>query len=263
MRGLGVKQDVAAAIKLFEHCAEQGAAGCSYELAMAYMAGNGVKKDESKALSLFKHAGMGGNGASQLIVGERYLKGQDGSPDLEQARKWLRWAAYSGETRAVELLVDIYKTASAAKPDVELAVTLGDICLHGKGLVRNHAMAAAWFQKAADLGSRLAMNNLGDMYENGQGEVGRNLEKALDLYRKSAELGEGLAFFSLGTMYEEGHGVSKSLPTAYAYYLLAQRFGYRSGNLRKGILQKALSDVDKKQAEQVASAWKSSMPLPK
>ena len=48
-------------------------------------------------------------------------------------------------------------------------VNLGNIYLHGNGVVPNDAEAAKWFALAAEQGDVKAQNNLGVMYANGKG----------------------------------------------------------------------------------------------
>lgn len=48
-------------------------------------------------------------------------------------------------------------------------INLGNIYLHGNGVVPNDAEAAKWFALAAEQGDVKAQNNLGVMYANGKG----------------------------------------------------------------------------------------------
>ena len=68
------------------------------------------------------------------------------------------------------------------------------------------------------------MNNLGTMYENGNGVI-QSLELAVDYYRRAAEQGNADAQFNLGRMYEEGLGVEQSYELAIEYYQQAAEQG--------------------------------------
>src|SRR5207247_4375042 len=65
-------------------------------------------------------------------------------------------------------------------------------------------------EKAADQGYAQAQNNLGTLYENGEG-VPKDLRKAAKLYQKAADQGYALAQNNLGLLYENGEGVPKDL----------------------------------------------------
>jgi TPR repeat protein len=52
----------------------------------------------------------------------------------------------------------------------------------------DYAKAREWFQKAAEAGDLLAMNNLGVYYSNGQGGV-QDYHKAREWFQKAAEAG--------------------------------------------------------------------------
>jgi TPR repeat protein len=74
------------------------------------------------------------------------------------------------------------------------------------GLPRDEAVAATWFQKAAEQGQVNAQTFLGYMYEEGRGGLAKDDAKAADWYRKAADLGESNAQRNLGLMYFDGRG---------------------------------------------------------
>ena len=64
--------------------------------------------------------------------------------------------------------------------------SLGFAYDYGKGgLTEDEAKAVEWYQKAAEAGDAIAMNNLGDYYEYGP----KDEAKAMEWYRKAAEAG--------------------------------------------------------------------------
>src|SRR5262245_23337140 len=73
----------------------------------------------------------------------------------------------------------------------------------------NYAKALAEFEKLAADGDPLAMNNVGLMYNHGQG-TGVDNAKAKQWYERSAKLGNPSAMNNLGVMYEKGEGVPKN-----------------------------------------------------
>lgn len=66
--------------------------------------------------------------------------------------------------------------------------------------------AVRLYRLGVDKGSALAQNNLGTMYEAGEGALPRNEREAQRLYRLAADQGLPGAQSNLGTMYASGHG---------------------------------------------------------
>jgi len=69
---------------------------------------------------------------------------------------------------------------------------LGLMYQNGQGTKRDYAAALRWFKAGADAGDSGAMNNLGIMYELGQG-VPRDPAEAAKWYKAAAEAGEPTA----------------------------------------------------------------------
>src|SRR6202007_2864630 len=89
----------------------------------------------------------------------------------------------------------LYKaTLDAPLPLVQKAATagyidamndLGVLYQNGQGVAQNYDKAREWFQKAADAGNADAMNNLGELYYHGRG-VARDHTPARDWHAKAA-----------------------------------------------------------------------------
>jgi hypothetical protein len=76
----------------------------------------------------------------------------------------------------------------------------------GRACRRDLGKAAALYQKAADQGHAAEQNNLGLLYQHGEG-VPKDLGKAAELYQKAADQGNADAQYNLGWLYEYGRGV--------------------------------------------------------
>ena len=63
---------------------------------------------------------------------------------------------------------------------------LGVMYDNGEGVIKDAAEAVKWFRKAAEQGYAYAQNNLGVMYEYGNGVI-KDAAEAVKLYRKAAE----------------------------------------------------------------------------
>lgn len=256
--GYGVTKDPAQAIKLFELCAEKRWESCVYQLGLVYEAGDGVKQDVAKAQTLYERAAAEGSAAAQLLLAQRYLASDANSG---KARILLLKAARGGEEKAFDLLGEMIEQSFKNKPDIELMEELARIREFGNGSAFNYAEAVKWYAKAVDLGSHFAMNNLGDMYENGF-SVEKNLDKAIALYRRAAASGFGFAFYSLGNLYEKGLGVQPNPRLAFMYYALANRNGVKQAESLRDNVSKKLDTTERQSAETLVAAWSPSKPIP-
>ncbi len=105
--------------------------------------------------------------------------------------------------------------ATAAERGSDSAqVLLAVIYLHGDGgYGRNEALAANWFEKAAQQGNAYAAQMLGDFYAEGRG-VEKNLKLAADWREKAAKRGNTRAQVKLAQMYLAGEGIGKNADQA-------------------------------------------------
>jgi uncharacterized RDD family membrane protein YckC len=134
-------------------------------------------------------------------------------------------------TRKRQALHDlIARTVVLVRPDkkrvqrwiVVLCVIIGlmEASLPGFGFMATELALKrkpADLQKAADQGNARAQNDLGWLYENGQG-VPKDLGKAADLYQKAADQGDADAQFNLGNLYRDGRGVPQDSEKAIELY---------------------------------------------
>ena len=157
--------------------------------------------------------------------------------------------------------------AARATPVCEAAVTASPndgrlMLLLGKSLDkgRDYVAAAEWYQRAVNAGETAAINNLGTLYEVGQGvpqdyakafelyqegakvedpqainnlgwfyetgsAVKRDYAKARELYEKAADLGNAMAINNLGALYDNGYGVPRDSAKAKQFYEQAEELG--------------------------------------
>ena len=111
----------------------------------------------------------------------------------------------------------------------------------GNGVTKDFKKAVSYYEKAVDLGSADAMNNLGFCYEEGKG-VDQNYGKALELYTKAAEKNHARAQYHIATFYEKGCGVKKNWKTAKEWYEKAAANG--DADAKKRLTQPAPSLLD-------------------
>ena len=122
---------------------------------------------------------------------------------------------------------------AAARPLFEQAAELGNadalnelglMYNDGNGVEQDYTKARTYYEQAAELGSQYAMCNLGWMYEHGQG-VEADGKKAAAFYEQAAELGNADALNELGLMYNDGNGVEQDYTKARTYYEQAAELG--------------------------------------
>ena len=82
---------------------------------------------------------------------------------------------------------------------------------------------AKLYRASADLGFAGAQNNLGDLYESGEG-VPQNQKVAIYWYTRAAERGEPTAYFSLASLLSEGSNDTEILAESMKFATLAFMF---------------------------------------
>mgnify|MGYP001355637682 CR=1 FL=1 len=101
---------------------------------------------------------------------------------------------------------------------------LGVLYQRGQGVPRDYAQARAWFEKAAAQGLPGAMYNMGMLYLRGYG-VPVDATRAAAWLEKAAALEEPEAQFYLGLLHYRGEGVPKDLAVAAYWFEKAAAAG--------------------------------------
>jgi TPR repeat protein len=99
----------------------------------------------------------------------------------------------------------------------------------------NFSQAAKLYRKAADQGHAAAQNNLGEMYEGGEG-VATDEAEAVKWYRKAADQDYAVAQKNLGEKYKLGRGVAKDGAEAEKWYRSAADLGDTSAQTILGLM---------------------------
>ena len=110
---------------------------------------------------------------------------------------------------ALEMVKIVGAAEAGALKDGEAAYQRGD-----------YATALRLFRSLADLGDAFAQDDLGVMYDNGQG-VPQDFAEALKWYRLAANQGDAGGQANLGLMYAAGHGVPQDYAEAVKWLRLA------------------------------------------
>ena len=139
-------------------------------------------------------------------------------------------AAYKRGDYAIAL--QSYRKA-ADQGDARAQNNLGAMYENGQGVPQSYTEAIRWYRLAADQGDATAQNNLGSMYSYGRG-VPQNYAEAMKWFRLAADQGDAKAQHNLGVMNESGQGVPQSYTEAMRWYRLAADQGYANAQNNLG-----------------------------
>ncbi len=116
-------------------------------------------------------------------------------------------------------------TTAANKGDAEAQNNLGLLYDKGEGVAQDYNQAVSWYRKAAEKGFAAAQNNLGLSYAKGQG-VPQDNKRAVSWFRKAADQGYLEAQINLGAMYANGRGVAQDYNEAASWFRTAAEKGF-------------------------------------
>jgi localization factor PodJL len=128
---------------------------------------------------------------------------------------------------------DLRNAAAAGAPaaQFEMAARYAD----GRGVTKDLAQAAAWFERAAQQEFAPAQYRLGAMYEKGLG-TDRDLDKAREWYQRAAERGHVKAMHNLAVLVAEGAAGKPDYGSAAQWFRTAAEHGVRDSQYNFAIL---------------------------
>jgi len=97
---------------------------------------------------------------------------------------------------------------------------LGILYQKGQGVKQDYELAFHWFMKSAEQNNVTAQYNLGNLYQRGLG-VAQDYNQAMQWYKKAAAGGIIMARLQIAEMYYEGAGVRKDIQQSYVWAALA------------------------------------------
>lgn len=257
------------AAEWFRRGADLGFDWAMNNLGLMYENGTGVEQSAEDALEWYWKAyeqreDAAGDAANNIGTVFRNV-----FEDYEEALAWYRdgavlyndWAMFNlgmmfkeglGVTKNTEKALECFSDAYYELRDAagDAADEIGGIYAT---LLQDDEEAVEWYRRGVEVGSDLAMFDLGWMYDNGKGveedkdkameyyrkayecygkaegraacnignlyeETYLDYKKALKWYRRSADLGSDWAMYSLGEMYEKGKGVEPDAEKAIEWY---------------------------------------------
>ncbi len=232
-----IPRDLNEAIRWYEKAAEKGDAGVMASLGLIYQL---QRKNDTKAAEWFGKAADAGNVIAMSALSRLYANGQGVPKDAQKSFEWAKKAAEADtadEFMAFDLAMkyvngngtwlDFFEAAhwfrKAADKGLPIAMQLlGQLYDQGKGLAKNTERAFEWKLKAAKAGLAVAMHHVGYYYLLGIG-VSANPVEAKRWWEKAASAGEAEAMYILAELYEEGKGVAVNPKIAADWMILAIR----------------------------------------
>lgn len=160
---------------------------------------------------------------------------------------------FNGDLRDASRLVEL-ASKSAEQGHAEGQYLLGTLYMQGKGVPKNEAMAAEWFQKGALQGHAESQWLLGLLYDQGRG-VPEDDAIASEWYGKAAEQGDPLAQRNLGLQYFQGHGVPENYVKAYAWVSIAAAQGDAAAKDAKNLVRKSMTRPQIAEAQKLSGEY--------
>lgn len=121
LRGQGVKQSNAMAVRLLLLAARSGFAAAQHNLADLYARGQGVERDSATAFKWYLRAARQGHVVSQMSVAQCFVQGRGCCVDKQAAVHWYRKAAEQGLKEAQERMAKCYEQGIGVCVDAEEA----------------------------------------------------------------------------------------------------------------------------------------------
>lgn len=132
----------------------------------------------------------------------------------------------------------------AGDGDGQAMNNLGVIYDQGQGVEPDAGRAAHWFAQAANAGNPSGMSNYGRMLEQGRG-VPANPAEAARWFDLAARKGQAEAQYNLGLLYENGRGVARDETAAAAWYSRAASQNQKDALARLGHFYRIGRGVEK------------------
>jgi TPR repeat protein len=162
-------------------------------------------------------------------IGRIYANGEGVERSDAQALDWFVEGAKVGSVACAEMAGELLASGRLGEARIDLAIPL--------------------YEQAANGGSALAQRRLAYYYQNGQGGLRQDSEKALQLYEASAIGKDGLAAYNLGGMIEDAAQSKADIVRAIRWYAVAVELGIEIGIQNLGVCFSKIEDYA------TAAAW--------
>jgi TPR repeat protein len=191
--------------RIWEALDARGFGEAAFNLGNLYEDGLGVARDIDKAMAYYRRGAELGSEKAVFRAGHLYWFGAPGlAADRERARPYLQQSAASGDRDAQKYLGE---AGSASGDD-------------------RSPLAIAALTRSAEAGDARAQTRLAWNFEAGRG-VARDLAKAAEWFQRAANAGDGEAMYALSVMHATGAGRPQDPTQAEAWLRKSAAAGYR------------------------------------
>lgn len=205
------------------------------------------RKDFEAAFQSFKEQADSGNAAAMFKLGMMHIQGKGTPVDADAGTRLIMQAADRNNTDALTFLASAigeshpkdayeYWKRAAYLGDAQAQLNIGTYLRLGETwITQDKFEAIEWYRKSAAQNNLMAMLDLGDMYQKGDG-VEINYNEAFKWFTKAAEQGEPEAQLRIASMYLEGQGVPQDYQETIKWVRKAADQGYSYAQIRLGAL---------------------------
>ena len=197
------------------------------ELGDMYYAGKGVRQDYQKAMEYYQKACDEGYPYAFYSLGFMYWKGQGTLPDKEKAQEYLSQAAAMGNESAFQLLNRMDHESEEEKdidPFARQAYLEAQQALADKETEKYINLLS----QSANLGYVQALNDLGDLYFNGE-LAPKHMGKAYEYFLKASQNGSGYGSYSCGFILMKGSSdIPRDIEKGLSMFRLAVEQNYKA-----------------------------------
>lgn len=228
MFGLNVEQDKEGALDMIKSLERRNFPPAMYQLGKEYIYGWSGNYNPRRGIRILERAIALGDVRSIGEMGQQKLYGEVIEPDFDEAVRLMRQALEGGDLSMLSSLACAYmfnyQTAEyntgekisrvmeilnfgINRRDMECMQTLGFIYFNAAeqiGMKPDKALGLKWFLRAAELGHRQAMFNLGNAYYYGDG-VKKDNATAWEWFTKAAIRQDGSSEYMRGEMCHNGN----------------------------------------------------------
>ena len=223
----GLTIDYEKAFYWYEKAAETKHSRALTELGDMYYAGKGVRQDYRKAMEYYQKACDEGYPYAFYSLGFMYWKGQGTLPDKEKAQEYLSQAAAMGNESAFQLLNRMDHESEEEKdidPFARQAYLEAQQALADKETEKYINLLS----QSANLGYVQALNDLGDLYFNGE-LAPKHMGKAYEYFLKASQNGSGYGSYSCGFILMKGSSdIPRDIEKGLSMFRLAVEQNYKA-----------------------------------
>lgn len=257
------RKDFTEAMKWYNKAAELGDCDSMFMIGVMYANGQGVSTNLNSAKSWWDKAVEYEHPKAMFFSGQMYESGDGGTPvDRARAAELYLKACNAGDIReagkrAIALRVELEKLAENGSASAQFSLGVMN-----KYYLEQAGTGARYLQMAADQNHPEALRVLGTLYETGDGVI-VDERKAGEFYLRAAELGDKIGMFNMGVCMQDGTGgFTKDIDEAIRWFRRAAENNFLQANkpLATLLAQRNRNRADANEAVQRMTLFASAHP---